>query len=194
MQTARSILSSGNGSVRRPSSRPLGNSSNTRTLVRTPSSDFSDLLRLFEDSEIKYPIVGGYAVMAYTEPRFTKDLDVWVDPVPDNAKKVFAALTRFGAHLSGCTADDFATADMVYKIGVPPVRIDILTSITGVEFANAWLDRQRRPFQGYEVWFISRKHLLVNKQAAGRPRDLIDAEELQLAKRLRPDAPATPIE
>ena len=158
------------------------------------TSDFSDLLRLFEDWEIRYLVVGGYAVMAYTEPRFTKDLDIWIDPMSDNAKKVFTALAQFGAPPSGCTTADFETADMVYQIGVPPIRIDILTSITGVEFADAWVERERRPFQGREVWFISRKHLLVNKQAAGRPRDLIDVEELRLAKRLRPDAPATPPE
>ena len=153
------------------------------------TSDFSDLLRLFEDWEIRYLVVGGYAVMVYTEPRFTKDLDVWIDPIPDNAKKVFAALAEFGAPLSGCTAADFATADMVYQIGVPPIRIDILTSITGVEFADAWLERERRPFQGRSAWFISREHLLVNKQAAGRPRDLIDAEELRLAARMRYESP-----
>jgi hypothetical protein len=144
------------------------------------TSDFSDLLRLFEDWEIRYLVVGGYAVMAYTEPRFTKELDVWIDRAPDNVKKVFAALAQFGASLSGCTETDFSTADMVYQIGVPPIRIDILTSITGVAFADAWRERERRLFQGREVWFIGREHLLINKQGTGRPRDLIDAEELLL--------------
>ena len=153
------------------------------------TSDFSDLLRLFEDSEIRYLVVGGYAVMVYTEPRFTKDLDIWIDPTPENAKKVFAALAQFGAPLTGCTAADFATPDMVYQIGVPPIRIDILTCITAVEFAEAWRERERRPFQGNPAWFVGREHLLRNKQAAGRPRDLIDAEELRLAARLRPDTP-----
>jgi hypothetical protein len=152
-------------------------------------SEFSDLLRLFEDSEIRYLVVGGYAVMAYTEPRFTKDLDVWVDPVPANAQKVFAALARFGAPLAGCTEDDFATLEMVYQIGVPPIRIDVLTSITGVEFADAWSRRERRLFEGMTVWFIGSEDLLRNKEAAGRTRDLLDAEELRLAAKLRRNNP-----
>jgi hypothetical protein len=153
------------------------------------TSDFSDLLRLFEDSETRYLVVGGYAVMAYTEPRFTKDLDVWVEPTIENAKKVFAALSRFGAPLAGCTINDFASPDMVFQIGVAPVRIDILTGISGVEFEDAWAARERHPFQGNSVWFIGRAHLIRNKQASGRPRDLIDAEDLQLATRVWPNPP-----
>src|SRR5579862_6791414 len=148
MRTALSILSSGNGSVPRLSSKLLGNSSNTRTRVRMSTSDFSDLLLLFEGWEIRYLVVGGYAVMVYT-----------------NATKVFAALDQFGAPMNGYTAADFATADMVYQIGVPPIRIDILTSITGVEFAEAWLERERRPFQTCGAWFISREHLLTRGSA-----------------------------
>lgn len=134
-------------------------------------------------------MVGGYAVMVYTEPRFTKDLDIWVDPTPENTRTVFTALERFGAPLSGCSADDFATLDMVFQIGIAPIRVDILTSITAVEFADAWLGRERRPFQGHSAWFIGRDHLLRNKESAGRPRDLIDAEELRLAARLPPNGP-----
>ena len=153
------------------------------------TSDFSDLLLLFENSEIKYLVVGGYAVMVYTEPRFTKDLDLWIDPTPENAAKVFAALAQFGAPLSGCSVNDFATPEMVFQIGVAPIRIDILTSITAVGFADAWLRRERRPFMGRPAWFISREHLLRNKEAAGRSRDVIVAEELRLAARVPPNEP-----
>jgi hypothetical protein len=154
------------------------------------TSDFSDLLRLFENSEVRYLVVGGYAVMAYTEPRFTKDLDVWVDPTAGNAIKVFAALAQFGAPMAGFTAADFVTPDMVFQIGVAPVRIDILTGVTGVEFTDAWTGRERRPFLGDSVWFIGRDHLVRNKEASGRPRDLIDLEELRLAERLPPNLPS----
>jgi hypothetical protein len=153
------------------------------------TSDFSDLLRLFENSGVNYLVVGGYAVMVYSEPRFTKDLDIWVDPTPENAKKVLAALAEFGAPLGGCTVDDFSTPGMVFQIGVAPVRIDILMGITGVEFADAWQERERRRFLNDSAWFISRGHLIQNKLAAGRPQDLVDAEELQLAAGLRPELP-----
>ena len=149
------------------------------------TSDFSDLLRLFENSEIRYLIVGGHAVMSYTEPRFTKDLDIWVDQALENAERVYVALARFGAPLGGSSPANFSVPDMIFQIGLPPVRIDILTSIAGLEFAAAWERRQRRPFLGASAWFISREDLLRNKEAVGRPRDLIDAEELRLAARLR---------
>ena len=153
------------------------------------TSDYSDLLGLFESLEVRYLVIGGYAVMVYAEPRFTKDLDIWVDPTPENANKVFAALARFGAPLGECVVDDFTSPGVVFQIGVAPVRIDILTGITGVVFGDAWRKRERHPFLGGSVWFISREHLIRNKQASGRPRDLIDIEELQLAARLRPDLP-----
>lgn len=132
-------------------------------------------------------MVGGYAVMAYTEPRFTKDLEIWIDATPDNGTKVFAALARFGAPLRDSTAQDFVIPDMVFQIGVPPIRIDILTSITGVEFVDVCSRRERRPFQGITVWFIGSEDLLRNKEAAGRSRDLIDAEEFRLAAKLHRD-------
>jgi hypothetical protein len=154
------------------------------------TSDFSDLLSLFEDFEIRYLVVGGYAVMVYTEPRFTKDLDIWIDTALENTRKVFAALARFGAPIGECTVDDFMTPATVVQIGVPPVRIDILTEITGVEFADAWSKRERRPFQGRPVWFISREHLLRNKEMVRRPMDIVDAEELRLAAKMNLGAPA----
>ena len=153
------------------------------------TSHFSDLLHLFESLNVRYLIVGGHAVMTYTEPRFTKDLDIWVDRGAENATRVFAALARFGSPLAGSTAGDFAIPEMVFQIGVAPVRIDIITSLLGIEFVDAWLRRERRLFLGAEAWFIGVEDLLRNKMAVGRPMDLIDADELRLAARLRATLP-----
>jgi len=149
------------------------------------TSHFSGLLRLFESFNVRYPVVGGHAVMTYTEPRFTKDLDIWVDRAAENATQVFAALARFGAPLAGSTAGDFAVPDMVFQIGVAPVRIDIITSLLGIEFVDAWQRRERRLFLGAEAWFIGMEDLLQNKIAVGCPMNLIDADELRLAARMR---------
>jgi hypothetical protein len=89
-------------------------------------SDFEELLSIFNAHEVKYLVVGGYAVMLYTEPRYTKDLDLWVEPGPENASRVFRALAAFGAPLMGLSPDDFAHEDFFYQIGVPPVRVDVL--------------------------------------------------------------------
>ena len=109
----------------------------------SPNSTFKDLLSALNGCGAKYLVVGGYAVMLYTEPRYTKDLDIWVEPSPDNALRVFRALAGFGAPLAGIHADDFAVPDLIYQLGVPPSRVDILTSISGVDFADAWGRRQK---------------------------------------------------
>ena len=117
--------------------------------------------------------------MALSEPRYTKDLDVWIRPHPRNALRVYKALAEFGAPLSGITAKDFATEGMVFQIGLEPVRIDVLMSIDGVEFEAAWHNRLRMPLGGVECWVIGRADLIRNKRASGRPQDLIDAKALE---------------
>jgi len=126
--------------------------------------------------------VGGYAIMKYSEPRFTKDLDVWVRNSPQNAVKVYEALAEFGAPLQkdGLVPEDFTSEDMTYQIGVAPVRIDILTHVSGIQFAEAWQNRVASAFFGLPVYFISLNDLITNKRAAGRPSDL---EELELFQR-----------
>ncbi len=89
------------------------------------NSDFEELLSLFNANDVKYLVVGGYAVMLYTEPRYTKDLDIWIEPSEDNAARVFRALSKFGAPLSGLTPSDFAHEGCFYQVGIPPVRVDI---------------------------------------------------------------------
>ena len=147
------------------------------------NSDFKDLLRLFNDHKVRYLVVGGYAVIKYTEPRYTKDLDVWVEASPKNARAVFAALRKFGAPLRNISPQDFAKEGSIYQIGRPPARVDILTSIEGVRFGNAWPNRVPSDFEGVPAQLISRKDLLINKQAAGRPQDLVDVCNLLEAER-----------
>jgi len=144
------------------------------------SPDFKELLRAFNEKQAEYLIVGGYAVMKYTEPRFTKDLDVWIRNSPANAARVYEALAEFGAPLrqDGLTPGDFATDEMTYQIGVAPVRIDVLTRISGVEFEDAWRNRVPGTFFEIPVHFISLRDLIINKRAAGRTSDLEQLESL----------------
>lgn len=145
------------------------------------SPDFKELLRMFNEKKAEYLIVGGYAVMKYTEPRFTKDLDVWVRNSPENSAKVYEALAKFGAPLErdGLAAEDFTSEDMTYQIGVAPVRIDILTHISGIRFAEAWKNRVESAFFGVPVYFISLSDLIINKRAAGRSSDLAHLEQFR---------------
>lgn len=140
---------------------------------------YKELLQLLNEFEVEYLIVGGFAVMKYGEPRYTKDLDVWVCNSRQNSLRVVEALKKFGAPLDHdqITEDTFAEKQVVYQIGVAPVRIDILTEITGVEFSNAWKKRVASTFFGVPVHFISIDDLMINKQALGRSGDLKDLEE-----------------
>src|SRR6266851_2907032 len=112
--------------------------------------------------------------MKYTEPRYTKDLDVWVHNSSQNSLRVFQALNKFGAPLEhdGITPETFTRRQMVYQIGIAPVRMEIVTQITGVEFPDAWRDRVPSTFFGVPVHFISLDHLIVNKRCLGRSTDL----------------------
>jgi hypothetical protein len=137
---------------------------------------YKELLQLLNEFEVEYLIVGGFAVMKYGEPRYTKDLDVWVHNSTQNSLRLVKALKKFGAPLEhdGITAETFSEKQVVYQIGVAPVRIDILTEITGVEFPNAWKKRVASTFFGVPVHFISLDDLVTNKQALGRNSDLTD--------------------
>ena len=119
--------------------------------------------------------------MLYTEPRYTKDLDVWIEPSPDNAARVFRALAEFGAPLAGIVAEDFTAPDLIYQLGMPPSRVDILTSISGVDFEDAWGRRKVAEFGDTPTMFISLDDLITNKRAVGRTTDLADCERLEEA-------------
>ena len=140
--------------------------------------DFVDLLRAFSDADVRFMIVGAYALAVHGRPRATGDLDVWIDATPQNAPRVMQALAAFGAPVTEITERDFARPGVVYQIGVPPGRIDILTDLTGLTFEEAWPNRIRRPFGELEVDFIDRDSFLRNKRATGRLKDLSDIEGL----------------
>src|SRR5512134_1550752 len=125
--------------------------------------DFSDLLRAFNDHEAEYLVVGAHALAFHGNVRATKEMDVWVSPAPANSRRVLAALKSFGAPLHDLTPTDLSTPGVVFQIGVPPLRIDILTAIDGVEFPEAWEARVRTRLGGVETLVISREHLLRNK-------------------------------
>ena len=145
------------------------------------SPHYKELLQLLNEFEVEYLIVGGFAVMKYGEPRYTKDLDVWVHNSRQNSLRVVEALKKFGAPLEddGIKAETFAEKQVVYQIGVAPVRIDILTEITGVEFSHAWKKRVASTFFGVPVHFISLDDLVTNKEALGRSNDLKDLRQNQ---------------
>jgi hypothetical protein len=140
---------------------------------------YKELLQLLNEFEVEYLIVGGFAVMKYGEPRYTKDLDVWVHNSLQNSLRLVGALKKFGAPLEhdGITAETFSAKQVVYQIGIAPVRIDVLTEITGVDFADAWRKRVASTFFGVPVNFISQDDLLTNKRALGRDSDLTDLKQ-----------------
>ena len=142
------------------------------------NSDFSDLLSLFNHNGVRYMVIGGYAVIQHAEPRFTKDLDLWISTDPANASAVYQALREFGAPLTDLTEADFAEEGYFYQMGVPPIRVDVLMGIPGIQFEEAWERRVEVDFEDLRVSFISRKDLITAKLASGRPQDLIDAELL----------------
>ena len=145
--------------------------------------DFKELLLTFNANGVEYLIVGAHALAVYGHVRATKDLDVWVRPDEENAGRVLMALSAFGAPLGDLTTDDLSKAGTVFQIGVPPLRIDLMTAIDGVDFTEAWPDRFSTSFGGVPVFVISRHHLITNKRTAARLQDLADVERLETEER-----------
>ena len=140
--------------------------------------DFVALLDELSAAEARYLVVGAYALAHHARPRATGDLDVWVEPTRENAARVHGALRRFGAPLAEISVDDLARPELVFQIGVAPRRIDILTSLTGLSFDEAWTTRVEGPFGTTTCNFLGRDALIRNKRSLGRPRDLADLEAL----------------
>jgi hypothetical protein len=141
--------------------------------------DFVEMLAALSAAGAEYLVVGAYALAAHGRPRATGDLDIWVRPTRENARRVWAALQAFGAPLGELTQDDLASGDLVFQIGVAPSRIDLLTGVTGLAFDEAWPTRVSLTLEGVEVPVIGREALIRNKRALGRPRDLADVAELE---------------
>ena len=141
--------------------------------------DFKELLLAFNAHNVEYLIVGAHALAAHGHVRATKDLDLWVRPETLNAQRVINALLAFGAPLSDLTAADLSKKETIFQIGLPPIRIDIITNIDGVEFEEAWPDRLETLFGGVPAFVLSRHHLITNKKTAARLQDLADVQQLE---------------
>ena len=148
--------------------------------------DFKELLSVLNAHGVKYLVIGAYAVSIHAQPRATKDLDILVKADAENAAAVFAALARFGAPLEGLTPADFAEPGPFFRMGREPVGVDILTTIAGVEFDEAWPRRIEAivdSASGLKASFISRQDLIAAKLAAGRPQDLADVDAIRKAQK-----------
>jgi hypothetical protein len=141
--------------------------------------DFKDLLRLLNQYEAKYLLAGSYAVMKYTEPFYTKDMDIWVEPTPDNAKRTYQALVQFGAPMSDLTVHDLTQEHIVFQFGMAPARVDVMTSIDAVSFNEAWKQRVQTQLGEIPISIISLQHLKQNKNAANRDTDKIHLARLE---------------
>jgi hypothetical protein len=140
--------------------------------------DFKGLLALFNEHEVEYVIVGAYALAFHGVPRYTGDIDILVRPSSDNANRVLCALGDFGFGSLGLKRGDFQKPDNVIQLGVPPVRVDILTSLTGVTWQKADRGKAEGSYGGIAVYFLGREQYIANKRALGRKKDLADLEAL----------------
>ena len=140
--------------------------------------DFRDFLALLNAHEVKFMIVGGYALAFHGAPRFIGEIDVFVKPDHEIAKRIIKALADFGFSSLDLTIDDFLDQNKVVQLGVPPVRIDIITSISGVTWEEADASKELGPFGDVSVFFIGKEQFITNKRASGRKKDLADIEAL----------------
>ena len=140
--------------------------------------DFRDLLALLNEHKVEYLIVGGYALAFHGAPRFTGDIDILVRPCQENARRVLQALSAFGFQFSNLTVDDFQIPNQVVQLGVPPVRVDLITSLTGVSWEEADSSKDAGHFGDLPVYYIGREQFIANKRATGRKKDLSDIEAL----------------
>jgi hypothetical protein len=142
--------------------------------------DYAELLRAFIAHDVRFLLVGAYALGVHGRPRATGDLDLWVEPTPLNAQRTLTALRAFGAPLADLREADLHAPGVVFQIGVAPVRVDVLTSASGLEFPSAWARRVEARFDDVLVPVLGREDLIANKRATGRPQDLVDVASLEL--------------
>jgi hypothetical protein len=158
--------------------------------------DYKDLLSAFQSHGVKYLVVGGFAVIYHSQPRFTKDLDLFIKADPENAKATYAALADFGAPLPGLRPEDFTDRNSFFRFGREPKGFDILPAIPGIDFDAAWERRVETVIDmvtGFKANFISADDLIASKLASGRPQDLADADAIRKAKESqRPTAQTAP--
>ena len=141
--------------------------------------DYSDLFRILNEEAVEYLVIGAHAVMYYTVPRYTRDLDIWIKPVPENAKKLWRALETFGAPLRDLSLEDFCDQDCIYQIGVEPNRIDIIMGNAGLDFRGAYNECEESTYNGIPIKIVSKKDLIETKKRIDRKQDQIDVENLE---------------
>jgi len=142
-------------------------------------NDFKEFIALLNKHSVRYLIVGGYAFSFHAEPRFTKDIDFFIDGTEDNADRLLKVLSEFGFESLGLTKEEFINPGDVIQLGVDPVRIDLMTSATGIDFVSCWENRVTGNYGDIPAYFISKADLIHNKAAIGRKQDLSDIEKLQ---------------
>jgi hypothetical protein len=143
------------------------------------SKDFKEFIKLLNVHSVRYLVVGGYAVAFHGHPRYTKDLDVWIELSQENADRIIKALEEFGFGSLGLKTEDFLEEDQIIQLGYPPNRIDILTALKEIKFEDCYKERIEIEIEGVKINFIDLENLKRNKRATGRPQDLADAENLE---------------
>ena len=149
------------------------------------NNDYKDILLKLSDRKVKFLLVGAYAMAVHGYPRSTMDIDLWIMPDPKNAVLVLNALDDFGAPIGELNAEDLQKEEIIFQIGVAPRRIDILTSIDGLKFEDAFLNSQTIDIEGIPVHVLSIPDLIKNKRSTGRTKDLADAQDLERIKDTR---------
>jgi len=143
------------------------------------NEDYREMLQILLGNEVKFLVVGAYAMGAQGYPRATGDFDIWVEPSAENSKNVYNSLAQFGAPVEQINPETFIENKIIFQIGIVPRRIDILTFIDGVEFDKAYRDRENIDIEGLTIPFLSKKDLIKNKEATGREKDKLDAGYLK---------------
>jgi hypothetical protein len=143
------------------------------------NQDFKEFIQLLNDNQVKYLVIGGYAVAVHGHPRYTKDIDIWIEISEENAQKLVTALTQFGFESLGLTSEDFQTPNQIIQLGYPPNRIDLITNPDGIDFQTCYDSKIEVMLNDVPVNFINLDNLKKNKLASGRLQDLADLENLQ---------------
>ena len=143
------------------------------------NQDFREFIQSLNENEVRYLVIGGYAVAYHGHPRYTKDIDIWLEMTPENAAKMVRALEQFGFASLGLKEEDFSAPDQVVQLGYPPARIDLLTTLEGVDFESCYAARVQTEMDGIPVDVIDLESLKRNKKAVGRIQDLADLADLE---------------
>jgi hypothetical protein len=143
------------------------------------NQDFKEFIQLLNDNQVKYLVIGGYAVAVHGHPRYTKDIDIWIEISEKNAQKLLTALTQFGFESLGLKSEDFQTPNQIIQLGYPPNRIDLITNPDGIDFQTCYDSKIEVTLNDVPVKFINLDNLKKNKLASGRLQDLADLEKLQ---------------